>query len=109
MKTFLTIIPEMYADWMATSWSMLLGQPPKGLAMEPKLDAAQVAVKPGRADTGASVQRAKKSTAKPAAKKPTAKRAANKSAAKRAARKSTARPATKVGRGAAPAKRRRRK
>lgn len=83
MKTILTIIPEMYADWTAIGWSMLLGKPPKGLAMEPKPNVAQAIAKRAGADTGISVKPAQKARGKPAAKKATAKRAARKSTPKK--------------------------
>ena len=95
MKSFLTIIPDMYADWMANSWSAFLGQPPTGPAVEPKLDAAQASTQRAQADTGIGVKLAKKVRAKPAVKKSTAKPAAKKSTAKRAVEKSTAKPAVK--------------
>jgi hypothetical protein len=86
MKTTLTSLPGMYADWNTLGWSMLLGKPPVGAAMQPTLNPGQVAPIHEQVKQAASAKPPKK--AKPAAKKAKAKPAAKrtlKAKARRAA------------------------
>ena len=79
MKVTPISLPELYANWMASNWSMLLGRMPAYQAKEPTPTPAQ-ATSGQEADTeGSSVKQPKKSRAKPAP------RIARRSPARRAA------------------------
>lgn len=100
------IFAKMYTDCMAIGWSMFLGKPPEGSAMESKLKTSQAETENGRANQPVSVEPAKKARAKAAARKAQAKPAAKKAQAKPAAKKARGKPAAKKARRTTPAKKR---
>lgn len=68
MKVTPISLPELYANWMASNWSMLLGRMPAYQAKEPTPTPAQATSGQEWENEGGSVKRPKKSRAKPAPK-----------------------------------------
>ena len=68
MKSSLTLLPDLYATWMSTGWSMLMGKAPAGPAKEPILKPAQVTAGHDWQHKRDSIKLPKKSRTKPAPK-----------------------------------------
>lgn len=83
MKTTLTLLPEMYADWSNLGWSMMLGRSPTSAVLVPIANPGEVAAKQAAAKQAAGATKPKK--AKPSARKARAKPAARKAKARNAA------------------------
>ena len=66
MKTFLTSFPELYADWSAIGWSMLLGNVPKGPASELTANPSQASAEQKWENEGGGARPPKNSPARPA-------------------------------------------
>lgn len=62
-------LPELYANWMASNWSMLLGSMPAIPAKEPTLKPAPAPAVQEWEDEGGSVKNVKTPRAKPAPKR----------------------------------------
>lgn len=56
MKSSPITIPELYANWLASSWSILLGSVSAAPGVEPAANAAQVAAEQEWEDDGGSVK-----------------------------------------------------